>query len=103
MTRLIISADAERDLDEILDYLTNNAGGVTAAAYAERFTRSIERIITHPGAGSPRPALGKNTRITIVYPYILIYDFTFEKETATLLRVLHGKREFSERLIKGAK
>jgi hypothetical protein len=33
-------------------------------------------------------------------PYLLIYDFVAADDTATLLRVLHGKRNITEHLIK---
>lgn len=100
MTRLIVADEAEADIDDILDYLEREAGRTTAIAYAERFADAIERIIAFPGHGAPRPALGPEARIAIVYPYLLIYDFTEREDTATLLRVLHGKRDITERLIK---
>lgn len=100
MTRLIVSAEAKADLGDILDYLTLNAGRRTAAAYGERFADAVERLIAHPGAGAPRPALGTDARIVIVYPYVMIYDFIATENTATLLRVLHGKRNITEHLIK---
>lgn len=100
MTRLIVAAEAESDLEDILDYLVSNAGRRTAAAYGERFADAIDRILTHPGAGAPRPVLGPDARISIVYPYILIYDFVVADDSVTLLRVLHGKRDITERMIK---
>jgi plasmid stabilization system protein ParE len=101
MTRLLVSREAEADLDAILQYLAENAGPTTAARYGERFAAAIERIVVFPGAGAPRPLLGPSTRIVIVYPYILFYDFpTDEPDTAALLRILHGKRAITEHLIK---
>lgn len=74
---------------------------MTAARYGARFTEALERIRDFTGAGSPRQSLGAAARIVIVYPYIPIYDFpTAEPEAAVLLRVLHGKRAITERLIK---
>ena len=100
MTRIIVAADAEGDIGEILAYLEREAGRSTAVAYGERFVEAIERVADFPGHGTPRPALGPDTRIALVYLYLLIYDFTDAHDTATLLRVLHGKREITERLIK---
>ncbi len=100
MTRIIVAAEAEADLDDILDYLINNAGPRTAAAYGERFASAIERILAHPGAGFPRPLLGDDARISIVYPYVLIYDFVAVDDLVTLLRVFHGKREITRLLMK---
>lgn len=100
MTRIIVAAEAEGDLDAILDYLVDNAGPRTAAAYGDRFASAIERILAHPGAGFPRPLLGADARISIVYPYVLIYDFVAADDLVTLLRVLHGKRDITQRLLK---
>lgn len=100
MTRLDVTAQAEADIDNILTYLEREAGRATAAAYAERFAQAIERILAFPGHGPRRPALGPDTRIAVVYPYLLIYDFVEPADAATLLRVLHGKREITERLMR---
>ena len=99
MTRLIVTRDAETDRDVILDYLEREASVQTAAAYAERFAESIERLIDFPGSGAPRPALGAETRIAIVYPYLLIYDYSIASGTIILLRILHGRRNITCRLI----
>lgn len=98
MTRVIVASTAEGDIGEILAYLDREAGRRTAAAYAERFVQAIERMADFPGHGTPRPALGADARVALVYPYLLIYDFAAD-DTATLLRVLHGKRDITERLI----
>ena len=102
MTRLLVAAEAEGDIDDILSYLGREAGCATAIAYAERFTDAIERIVAFPGHGTARPQLGPQARVAIVYPYLLIYDFDAAEDLATLLRVLHGKREITERLIDAA-
>ena len=100
MTRLIVSADARADVSDILDYLALNAGPRTAAAYAERFIGALERIVAFPGSAPARPKLGPNAHVTIVYPYLMIYDFVVAADTATLLRVLHGRRNITEQMLK---
>jgi toxin ParE1/3/4 len=100
MTRLVVTADAERDITAIFDYLAAEAGSNTAANYAELFRATIARLIDFPGSGSPRPALGPETRIAIVYPYILIYDYIRGDDELVLQRIIHGKRDITEQLIK---
>ena len=99
MTRLIVSREAETDLDKVLDYLEQEAGARTALSYAQRFRKSIEFIAEYPGGGAPRPALGPNARISIVYPDVLIYDYDEEIDTGTLLRIVHGRRNITKRLV----
>lgn len=101
MTRLVVTADAEADLDEILQYLQREASVVVAEEYGRKFRACIERLVESPGIGSPRPALGATTRIGIVWPYLLIYDYVASEDVLTLLRILHGKRNITRRLIRG--
>jgi plasmid stabilization system protein ParE len=100
MTRLVVTSDAEADLDEILDYLKREAGARVAESYGRKFRLCLERHVQSPGIGPRRPALGPDTRIGIVRPYILIYDYTEATDTLTLLRIIHGKRNITRRLIK---
>jgi toxin ParE1/3/4 len=100
MPTLVVTAHASRDFDTILGHLSDVAGQQTAAAYAKRFADTLERIEQFPGAGPQRPALGPNTRVAIVLPYVLIYDYSEADDHLVLLRVLHGRRRMTERLLK---
>ncbi len=99
MTRLVVTADAEADTSEILAYLAREAGHLVAENYGRRFRMTIERLVGMPGTGAPRPALGPNARIAVVYPYALIYDYAREDDTLTLLRILHGRRNVTRDLL----
>jgi toxin ParE1/3/4 len=100
MPTLVVTAHANRDFDDILNHLGDVAGQRTAQAYAERFADALERIEQFRGAGPQRLALGPNTRIAIVLPYVLIYDYSEIHDHLVLLRVLHGRRKMTERLLK---
>jgi plasmid stabilization system protein ParE len=100
MTRLVVTADAEADLNEILDYLKREATALVAEEYGRKFRLCIERLVEFPGIGSPRPAFGANARIGIVPPYILVYDYVGADDTLTLLRIVHGKRNITRRLVR---
>ena len=99
MTRLIVSRQAETDIDEVLNYLEREAGVRTARSYAERFRKSIELLTEFPGGGALRPALGPKARISIVYPYVLIYDYDEGGDTLAILRIVHGRRNITKRLV----
>jgi len=100
MPTLVVTAHASRDFETILDHLSDVAGQQTAQAYAERFAHTLERIEQFPNAGPQRPALGPDTRIAIVLPYVLIYDYSEPHDHLVLLRVLHGRRKMTERLLR---
>lgn len=101
MTRLVVTADAETDTAEILNYLSTEAGPRVAEDFGRRFRIAIERFVRIPGVGAPRPVLGKTTRASIVFPYVLIYDYTEDDDTVTLLRILHGRRNITRGLLRG--
>jgi toxin ParE1/3/4 len=99
MTRLVTAPRFRSDTNAILNYLEEVAGPRVAARYSGRFEETIVRLTSFPESGALRPALGENTRIAIVQPYLLIYDFTPAADTLTLLRVLHGRRNITRGLL----
>ena len=101
MTRLVVAAEAEADTDDILIYLEREASPRIAEAFGRRFRTAIERFVDLPESGSPRPALGRDIRISIVFPYILIYRYSSQDDTVTLLRILHGRRNITSGLLTG--
>ena len=101
MTRLVVTADAEADTTAILECLEGVAGVAVAHDYGRRIRTTIERLLKLPRSGSPRPALARDTRIAIVAPYILIYDYVLASDTFTLLRILHERRNITRELVRG--
>jgi toxin ParE1/3/4 len=101
MTRLVVTADAERDASEIILFLVREAGPAVAADYVSRFRFTLERLVELPETGAPRPSLGPNVRIGIVSPYILIYDFVRGDDDLVLLRILHGRRNITRDMLRG--
>lgn len=99
MTTLVVTVHAIRDFDDILHHLDDLAGQTTAQVYAHRFADALECIEQFPSTGPRRPALGPCARIAIVLPYVLIYDYSETNEHLVLLRVLHGRRRMTERLL----
>jgi plasmid stabilization system protein ParE len=101
MAKLVVTADAENDTREILEYLTTEAGPRVAEKFGRRFRLAIERFVAIPGVGSPRPSLGTDIRISVVFPYVLIYAYEGDSDTVTLLRILHGRRNFGTEDLSG--
>ena len=100
MTSLVVTTDADADFDDILAYLRREAGIHLAVGYGGRFDLALQRLIKFPQSGPRRPALGKNVRIAIVPPYLLIYDYTPEDDRIILLRVLHERRNITGELVR---
>jgi toxin ParE1/3/4 len=99
--KLVVSDAARADVREILDYLQREAGDRIALRYSIEFDAAIDRIADLPHMGSPRTSFGPDMRIMIISPYLLFYEATPDGQLATVLRVLHGSRNITEKLIRG--
>jgi toxin ParE1/3/4 len=99
-TRVIIAPAAAADTQDILTFLAERAGNRTASKYAALFERLYDRLEDFPASGAPRPALGSNIRIGIVRPYIIIYRHLGGSDTATVLRIVHGRRDITRTLLR---
>jgi len=99
MTRLVVTPEADADASEILAYLYREAGARVAQDYNRRFQQTLQRLVARPLIGAPRRALGQDARVAIVQPYLLIYSYTSDDDTLTLLRVLHGRRNITRGLL----
>jgi toxin ParE1/3/4 len=101
MARVVVSFVADADTAGIIAYLTNKAGRATAAKYNALFENLYDRLAVHPDSGPPRPVLGPNIRIGIVPPYIVIYDHEPAADLITVLRIVHGRRRITGKLLAG--
>lgn len=100
MIPLVVAPRARRDRDEILRYLVKEAGTAVARKFAERFRDSISRLIDMPAYGAPRPELGSECRIVVIAPYVLVYEYDVGRDQVTVLRILHGRRGITEKLLR---
>jgi toxin ParE1/3/4 len=102
MARVVIASSADADYAEIITDLAAKAGWRTAARYGELFERLYDRLADHPHSGAPRPALGQNIRIGIVTPFTVIYRNDEHSDTVTVLRIVHGRRRITGRMLGAA-
>jgi plasmid stabilization system protein ParE len=97
MTRVLVSWPAKRDIRDILTDLNRHAGHLVASRYAAEFKNVYRNLAQFPDSGSSRPALGPLARIKLVHPYVIVYDR--DVNVVTVLRVLHGRRDITVKLI----
>jgi toxin ParE1/3/4 len=98
MARVVITEPADADVREIIAYLIKEAGRPVALRYAQAFDAAYDRLADFPGIGPRRPALGVDTGIWVVRPYVIIYEHY--DDTVTVLRILHGKRDITRHLVR---
>jgi toxin ParE1/3/4 len=99
VTRVVVTSPADADTASIVTYLGTKAGYNIAARYIASFENLYNRLADHPDSGAPRPALGLYVRISIISPYIVIYDHDEAADTVTILRIVHGRRKITGNLL----
>jgi toxin ParE1/3/4 len=98
--RVIISPEADADSAAILKDLAVKAGVEAANRYEAAFDSVYERLAEFPASGSPRPRLGEHVRICLVSPYLIFYDHAGEARDVMILRIAHGRRRISRKLLR---
>ncbi len=100
MTLVVLSREAQGDSDAILSSLARDASARAAARHARRFDRLYALLADHPDSGPARPQLGPKVRIGVVYPYLVLYEHDRSVRSLTIMRIVHGKRRITRRLLR---
>jgi toxin ParE1/3/4 len=98
MIQVIVTGPAEADVAQIVIHLTKAAGYEIAARYLGAFDAVYDRLAEFPDMGPPRRSLGRDTRIALVHPYVMVYDHSNDR--VIVLRVLHGARNITRRVVR---
>lgn len=101
MARIAITASADADTLYILGDLAAKAGAGVAARYDADIDALYRRLEQFPESGAPRPALGFLVRIGVVSPYVVIHEYIEADDAVTILRIVHGRRKLTRRLLRG--
>lgn len=100
MIRVVVSPQADVDIDGILDRLPGLAGLAVAERYASDLQTVYERLEMFPATGVSRPNLGHNVRIVMLDLDVVFYRLLAHEETVTIVRVLDGRRNITRRLVR---
>jgi len=95
MSRFILGARAEADLDEIWSYIAQH-DLQTADRMIDRLFDRFEMLAQQPGAGDPLDHLSPRLRCCPVKSYVVFYEA--EDATVRIKRVLHGARDLNKLL-----
>jgi toxin ParE1/3/4 len=90
---------ADSDSSFIYADLHGKTGMRAVVKYRALFRRLYERLGDFPESGAPRPELGPDIRIGIVFPYIVIYRFDEADNSVIVLRIVHGRRKITAELL----
>jgi toxin ParE1/3/4 len=98
MPQPVLSPAALRDFDQILDYLIQEAGPNVAAKYRRSFMHLFALLGDHPALGASRSRLGRQVRLAVIAPYLVLYRY--QRDTVTVLRILHGRRRITGAMLR---
>ena len=96
--RVLWSVAAQRDLDDIVDYIAGDSV-INAEGVLDRLQTSAERLTLHAERGRRIPELGRHRRRApfdwrelIVRPWRVIYSI--DGDTVLVLAVVDARRDF---------
>jgi toxin ParE1/3/4 len=89
--RYRVSADAERDLEEIFLYWANRATMVTADRVVDRLTDRFWLLGEHPDAGKSAGDIAVGVKCFPAGKYLIYYRKT--RRGTDILHIFHGARD----------
>lgn len=92
-----ITQSAERDLEGIVDHLAGVRGTDFALSYLADLRQRVDTLQEFPRRYRVRRNFGRGVRVLVERPYLIIYRV--ETDTVNIMRVLHGRRRITKRLI----
>jgi toxin ParE1/3/4 len=90
MKRYRLTPEAEKDLDQISDYIAND-NPQAALRLLGRIEERCQRLAEMPETGRARDELAEGLRSGIVGNYVIFYRL--DDEGIQVIRVLHGSRD----------
>ncbi|HAH11604.1 MAG TPA: hypothetical protein DCL54_10895 [Alphaproteobacteria bacterium] len=99
MAEVEVTEPAIADIAAILEHLEARAGRTIADRYTQGFIDAYDRLAQFPEQGAPRPRLGMDVRLLMVPPYNLLYRYDGNLDLVRVLRVLHGRRKISRKMV----
>ena len=97
MKRFVLTRPAERDLDQIKNFLIQKAGPTITRKVFQDIRGALKLLGSEPGIGHVREDLtNRPVKFWPVYSYLIVYDP--ETKPVQILRVLHGMRDVEDLL-----
>jgi toxin ParE1/3/4 len=101
MAQVISSDFANADFKKIYSDLAAQAGVATVLKYRDNFHSLYRHLAEFPQSGAPRKKLGARIRLGVVSPYVAIYRYIEASDTVEILRIVHGKRKITGKMLRG--
>ncbi|WP_420459201.1 type II toxin-antitoxin system RelE/ParE family toxin [Neolewinella sp.] len=96
--QVVVTEWAKRDINELLDYLLENASYGEAADARQQIIDGIHRLAKMPGAHSPVREMTELTgsiifrQLVVKKAYRIIYQIREVKQSVVIIQIIHVKR-----------
>jgi toxin ParE1/3/4 len=101
MARVVVSDLADADTAKMLEDITREASYLVADRYNADLESLYDRLADHPDSCQACSKLGAHVRVGIVHPYLVIYHHSKGSDTVGIVRILHGSRRITRKLLMG--
>ncbi len=91
--RIVLSLDAERDLDELFDWIARDSSVDRADAILRRIDETLELLAAMPRIGRVRHDLDGEPRTFAVWPWVIVYEPLLAAQGIVVWRVIDGRRD----------
>ena len=96
MRRYVLTAEAQKDLRDIRDYVLREGGFRVARYVVGSIVTALRSLTRTPGLGHRREDLSTRDELLFwtVFSYVIVYRT--DKKTLTVLAILHGNRDVGQ-------
>ncbi len=96
MMKIVLSNEADNDLEEIYEYTRSNFSIQQANVYLNKLISQIERLGRYPNLGMKRAELTNNIKSLIIESHVVFYKIL--KDSILVVRILHHSRDFPKHI-----
>ena len=91
--KVVLTLAAERDLDALFTWITDDSGPDRAEAVLRRIEHTVEQVAAMPRIGRLRRDLDGAPRTFAAWPWIIVYEPLPTGEGVVIWRVVDGRRD----------
>jgi toxin ParE1/3/4 len=91
--QIVLSLDAERDLEALFDWIADDSGVDRAEAILRRIDETLELLASMPRIGRVRHDLDGEPRTFAVWPWVIVYEPLSTGDGVVVWRVVDGRRD----------
>ncbi len=92
-SRVVLSLDAERDLDALFEWIVIDSGVDRAEAVLMRIDQTLDVLAATPRIGRIRRDLDGEPRTFAVWPWVIVYEPQAGSPGIVVWRIIDGRRD----------